>query len=159
MDVFAFFWLTLAITALAPALQWVLDHRRARELRGLAALWHMHFAADDRFRLAQRVGFRLPALGAAGVRAWNLIYGADAERRAYLFTVEYGIGAIGSQRRHRRVAMLDEPASETTSHDTDSHFTIAPEHLPVIEQYRHLHQRRSSLAQMPLPGGDPFVSG
>jgi hypothetical protein len=144
MDVLVFFWFTLAMTVLAAATQWLINHRRASELRALAALWHMHYAADDRFRLAHRVSSRLPATGAAGVRAWNLIYGADAGRRAYLFIVEYGIGAIGSQRRYRRVAMLDEPASEATADQSDTHLMIAPEDLPVIEQYRYLHQRRGS---------------
>jgi hypothetical protein len=145
MEPMVFLWLTLAITAAAAGAQWVLYVRRRRALRMLASLWHMHFSADDRFRLAQRVASRLPQIGAADLVAWNLIYGSDAGRRGYLFTLEYEIGTIGSQRRKRCVAMLDEPVtSEAGAEAADTHFAIAPEELPLIEQYRHLHQTRGS---------------
>jgi len=145
MEPIVFLWLTLGITAAAAAGQWALYYRRQRALRMLASLWHMHFSADDRFRLAQRVAPRLRDIGAADVRAWNLLYSADAGRRGYLFTLEYEIGTIGSQRRRRCVAMLDEPAaSEAGRSEADSHFAVAPENLPLMEQYHHLHQMRGS---------------
>jgi hypothetical protein len=145
MEPIVFLWLTIGITVAAAAGQWAIYFRRQRALRMLASLWHMHFSADDRFRLAQRVASRLPEIGAADLIAWNLIYGSDAGRRGYLFTLEYEIGTIGSQRRKRCVALLDEPVtSEGGGEAADTHFAIAPDKLPLIEQYRHLHQTRGS---------------
>jgi hypothetical protein len=147
MEPIVFLWLTVLVTALAAGAQWVLVVRRRRALRRLASLWHLHFSADDRFRLARRIVGRLPEIGAADLRARNLLYKSDSGRRWYLFTIEYEIGAIGSQRRKRRVAMFDEPvAQEGETKEADSHFAVAPENLPLIEQYQLLHQRRGSFA-------------
>jgi hypothetical protein len=94
----------------------------------------MQFFPDDRFRIALRVAARLPAIGGADVRARNLMYRTDEGRRQYLFTVDYGIGALGGQRRRRCVAALDEPEKGQGT------LKIAPADRAVIEQYRRLHE-------------------
>jgi hypothetical protein len=134
MDPLYFLWLILALSAAAVATQMLMELRRARELRRLAAQWQMQFFPDDRFRLALRIAPRLPAIGAADVRARNLMYRGEDGRRHYLFTVEYGTGALGGQRRRRCVAALDEAAAG------EGTLRIAPADLAVIEQYRRLHK-------------------
>jgi hypothetical protein len=136
-----FLWLMLGMTAGAAAWQWFTDVRRRRIMRSLAIQWRMHYAADDRFRLAERVRNRLPVVGAADVRAWDLMYMTESGRRGYLFTVEFGIGTIGSQRRRKCVAALDEPAGGHDDHSIS--LRLGPGDLPIIEQYRRLHEERA----------------
>jgi hypothetical protein len=137
MEPIYFLWLMLAITVLAAATNAIIDVRRAVALRRLAVQWNMQFVLDDRFRLADRVGGRLPVIGAADVRARNLMYRTDATRRQYLFTVEFGVWSLSGQRRRRCVAALDEPA--TSQESSEGVLKVAPADLRVIEQYRRLH--------------------
>jgi len=143
MNPLMFLWLTLGVTAAAAAGQVMVRSRRERALRHLAAQWGMQFVPDDRFRVAQRVSGRLPVIGAADVRVWNLMYRTDGGRRGYLFTVEYGQGAIGPQRRRRCVALMRETAAAESAVDhSEFELEIAPAELPLEEQYRRLHQRQ-----------------
>jgi hypothetical protein len=142
MNPLVFLCLLLGITCYAVAWQRVRDVRWRRQLRELAVQWRMNYVPDDRFRLAERVRDRLSVAGAADVRAWNLMYQTEGGRRGYLFTLEYGLGTVGSQRRRKCVAALEEPiAGAQPEGHFESTLAIAPSELRLIEQYRHLHEQ------------------
>jgi hypothetical protein len=142
MEPLLLLWLLVGVTLFAVAWQRIVDVRWRRRLRELAAQWRMNYVPDDRFRLADRVRNRLPVVGAADVRAWDLMYHTEGGRREYLFTVEYGIGAVGSQRRRKCVAALNEPVSdEQGGGHADSMLAVGPPEMQLMEQYRHLYEQ------------------
>jgi len=110
-------------------------------LRALAARWKMTYAQQDRLRIGTRIRGSLPVPGAARVQVRDIIYGAAADRHRAVFTVEFTVGVIHSQKRLRRVASLIEPRDPKQS---ACDVCFAPEDLPLIEQYRFLHPRIDS---------------
>ena len=60
--------LSLLITILAVFIQRFIRWRDRRALQALARQWGMHYAPDDRFRIADAVAQRFPVPGAADVR-------------------------------------------------------------------------------------------
>ena len=142
-----FLGLVLALTAFAAAWQLILRQRHVTRLRRLAEQWNMHYSATDRFRLAPRVAQRLPVPGAAAVRVVDLLYGVEKDNYRYLFATEYTVGVLKTKLGLRRVATFAEPrdpSKQTTAPPGDDQLFFAPESLPLIEQYRHLHDATRS---------------
>jgi hypothetical protein len=142
-----FLGLVLALTAFAAAWQLILRQRHVTRLRRLAEQWNMHYSATDRFRLAPRVAQRLPVPGAAAVRVVDLLYGVEKDNYRYLFATEYTVGVLRTKLGLRRVATFSEsrdPAKHMTATLADEELVFAPESLPLIEQYRHLHEATHS---------------
>jgi hypothetical protein len=129
------FLIALGITALAAALNRLLVRRRRRLLGKLARDAHMHYSARDVFGLAARVAGRLPIMGAAEVRICDLIYGSDQQALRYVFSAEYTVGVVHSKARRRCVIRVLEPKSGDLHWKS---FEVAPENLPLIEQYQLL---------------------
>jgi hypothetical protein len=132
-----FLLLVLSITLAAAGAEWVLTRGRRRRLRALAARWQMHYTPGDRFRLAPRVAARLPAVGAAAVTVKDLIYGIEADQYRYVFSAEYTVGTVRSQRRLRSVCTFAEPRDRQTN-PADFNLLVAPDTMPLTEQYEHL---------------------
>ena len=130
----------VALTGLAGFLEWLSRNRKKRALRRLAGEWGMTFSPKDRFRVAAKVEAALPVPGAADVHVLDFIYGAVDGRYRYVFTAEYTIGAVRGKRRHVRVAGFSEPRDGRA--DATPAITLAPEHLSLLDQYRHLAPAR-----------------
>ena len=128
---------TLALTALAAFLEAASRRRRKRALRRLARQWHMTFSARDLLRLTPKVAAGLPVPGAADVYVKDVIYSSDADSYRYIFTAEYTTGVVQGKRRRARVASFLEPRErQADARETD--VLLAPEDVPIIEQYRRL---------------------
>ena len=127
--------LTVGVSAIARAV----ERRRRGALRRLAAAWNMHYTPFDRFRLAPRVGARLPVPGAAAVRVKDLIYGLEGDQLRYIFVAEYTAHTIAAQSRRESVVTFAEPRERRD--DAPVELMLAPEGLGVIEQYEHLRKR------------------
>ena len=84
----------LAFTAVAATAHFGARQRHVSKLKELAAQQQMHFAADDRFRLAARVAPHIPIPGAAAVRVCDLVYGVAGSNYRYIFRTEYTIGVL-----------------------------------------------------------------
>jgi hypothetical protein len=125
-----FFVVLLAGTIAALLVQLASDRIHHRRLVGLAREWRMHYAPDDRFKLAPRVAERLSLPGAADVRVVDLIYGAEQGTRRYVFSAHYTRGVVRWKRRARCIASLSE------SKEGWSVLNVAPADLSVVEQYR-----------------------
>ena len=143
-----FLLLTVALTAVAAAIQLAVRRRHVRRLRRLAAEWKMHFIAADRFKLAPRVAEWLPVPGAAGVRVFDLIYGIERENYRYVFATEYTVGVLRTKTGWRRVATFSEPR-DASAGGTRSELVFAPPNLPLIEQYQHLRTQTTSAEPRP----------
>ena len=138
-----FFILSLLITILAVFVQRLVRWRDRRALQALARQWGMHYAPDDRFRIADAVAQRFPVPGASDVRVRDLIYGnqqnADGtgEGRRYLFTAEFTIGVIHTKKRRRRVLTFKEPKDRRRKDELPA-MEMAPAELSRVAQYQHL---------------------
>lgn len=132
-----FFVAMLTITVFAAIAQWAVRRRQMSRLRRLAADSRMHFSAADRFRLAPRIASLLPVPGAAGVRVLDLIYGVEQDRCRYIFTTNYTIGVLRTKTSVQRVVSYSEPRTSDGGAAT-SPLVMAPESLPIVEQYQHL---------------------
>jgi hypothetical protein len=135
------------VTFVAAAGQWLYNAQRRARLGKLAGQWAMQYLPQDRLRLAERVSEHLPPAGAADVLARDLMYRTDGDRRSYLFTVEFSQGVIRRQRRRQCVAGFDEPAARQSGPAADAlsaSFRLAPQNLPLIQQYRWLHEQITS---------------
>jgi hypothetical protein len=126
-----------AITAAAAAAQGIKNALRRRQMCAVARQWGMQFVPDDRFRLAERIGDRLPVVGAADLRVEDLMYQTQGGRRRYLFTVEYGVGVVHGQTRRQNVMGFEELVSGAGEILA---LRIAPDHLPLCEQYQWVHE-------------------
>lgn len=135
MEPVHFLWLLIAYTAVASMVQFLSDSGRAREFRELARQWRMQYVPDDRLRVAERISGCLPMPGAAGVCVMDLMYGTEADRRRYLFTVEYGQGTVHAQKRLRLVMAFEEGVGMG---DQPVKLEISPDTGSVFEQYRVL---------------------
>lgn len=124
-------------TALAGAIQSLSRRRRKRALRRLAAQWRMTYSSRDRLRITSRVADRLPIPGAADVHVADVIYGTQGARYRYIFTTEYTLGAVGGKRRQVRVAAFSESRDRKCAEPPEP-VMLAPEELPLLEQYRRL---------------------
>ena len=131
--------MVLLITAAAGLGRVITRRKHVQRLRLLAAKWKMHFSADDRFRLATKIAPRLPVPGAAGIRVVDLLYGIEDQNYRYVFAAEYTTGVLRTKTSVRRVATFCEPRDAVGSNSNAiSDLMFAPQHLPVLEQYRHL---------------------
>lgn len=128
--------LTVAVTGVAAAAQAIHSSRRRAAMRALAAEHGLHYSPGDRFGLAARVAERFPVPGVAAVAVSQLIYGIRGERYRYVFLTEYTQGVVRTKKRLRRVVALSEPRNQ--SQPICAELTLAPENLPLIEQYRVL---------------------
>ncbi|MEA2711014.1 MAG: hypothetical protein QOF78_3615 [Phycisphaerales bacterium] len=126
----------LCFTGVAGLIQYLRRRRHTGALRKLAAEWHMHFSAADRFRLAPRIAQQIPVPGAAAVRVIDLLYGVERQNYRYIFATEYTTGVLRSKTGVRRVATFCEPREPGKGETRE--LTFAPEGLPVIDQYKHL---------------------
>lgn len=115
----------------------LLRRRAARRLRCAAAEWQMHYADGDRFQITPRVVERFPVPGASDFAVFDLLYRQENDAYRYLFTVEFTVGVVRAKRRVRRVALLSEPR-DARAGEGWSELTLAPDGLPVVEQYRAL---------------------
>ena len=131
--------LMITVTAAAGGVQLVLRRRLVKRLRALAQERKMHFSAADRFRLAARIVSLLPVPGAAAVRVSDLVYGVEQQHYRYVFRTEYTVGVLRSKTGIRRVARFREPRDRSAA----PQLTFAPEHLPLLEQYRQMLDERS----------------
>src|SRR5687767_13045184 len=129
--------LTLGCTAVALAANLVSKRSRQRALAALARSWNMHYSARDVFRLADQLGGRLPAPGAAHVHVSDVIYGIEGEHHRYLFSVEYTLGLVHAKQRVVRAASFREPKGRTEPFGT-SPLELGDVATPLLEQYRTL---------------------
>ena len=125
----------LGFTAVAALGHYGARMRHVGKLKELAAQQQMHFAADDRFRLAGRVAPHIPIPGAAAVRVCDLVYGVAGSNYRYIFRAEYTIGVLRTKTSIRRVASFSEPREGGNG---TPKIIFAPEHLPLMEQYRQM---------------------
>jgi hypothetical protein len=139
MTPLVFLILTLSMTLAVAAPVWWTTRQRRRQLRALAARWKMHYSPGDRFRLAARIAGRLPAVGAAAVKVRDLIYGIEDQDYRYLFSAEFTIGTVRSQRRMRSICTFAEPR-DRQSEPADFPMLVAPDTMSLIEQYEFLRQ-------------------
>ena len=121
--------------------------RRASRLRALGKEWGMHFTPVDRLRLAERLMDRFPVPGAGGLVVTDVLYRTDGHAHHYLATAEFVTGTVGSRRRLRVAVAIVERRSTgrrepdaSASKSIDPAPLLGPPGLPLLEQYRHLHE-------------------
>lgn len=125
------------LTGLAGGIESLSRRRRKRALRKLAGQWGMTYTARDRLRITPKVAARLPVPGAADLYVLDVIYGSAGDTYRYVFTTEYTSGAVRGRHRSVQVATFTEPRGRDRS-DTAITVTLAPDGLPLVEQYRRL---------------------
>jgi hypothetical protein len=146
---------TLLLTLAAYAAHVLLRRRIAGRVRRLAIESGMNYSETDCFQLTPRVAGRFPIPGASDVKLTDLIYRLDGDRLRYCFTVHYTAGVIRTKRRLCRAAAFSEPRDSRAVDSTAwSPLLLAPEHLPILDQYRHLN----SAATPPPPPPPPDES-
>ncbi len=131
------FTLTIAVTAASAAVDGLLQRRRSRMLRGLAAEWRLNYSAADPLHIASKVASHFPIPGAANLRVKDLIYGSERERYRYVFTAEFTAGVVRTKCRLTRVATFSEPRDRDDP-DAMSPIILAPKSGTLLEQYQHL---------------------
>jgi len=130
----------LAITAVAAALQFHRRRQQAKLLGRLAQQWEMHYSRVDRFQLGRRMANPLPQPGAADLRVVDVLFATHHHRHLYLFTIQYSLGALTGVHRHARAAAISEPVRRGAIQEAaPMQLTLAPENLPLIQQYQSLH--------------------
>lgn len=127
----------VSLTGLAGGIESLSRRRRKRALRKLAAAWGMTYTARDRLRITPKVASRLPVPAAADVYVLDVIYGTAGGLYRYVFTTEYTSGAVRGRHRNVRVATLSESRGRENP-DAALSVTLAPDGLPLVEQYRRL---------------------
>ena len=132
--------LLLAILLGVTLVAWLADGlRRARRreaVRRLAAGWRMNFGRADTLQLTARVARHFPAPGAAALRVYDVVYGAQGDVYRYVFTVEYTLGVTGPKGRYTRVAAFTEPRDRRRG--GRSELVLGEEGTPLLEQYAAL---------------------
>jgi hypothetical protein len=83
------------------------------------------------------VAGRFPVPGAADVHVSDLIYGGDKHVYRYVFVAEFTIGVVRTKRRRVRVGAYTEPRERGEAADAGP-VILAPDNLPLLEQYRRL---------------------
>jgi hypothetical protein len=139
MQPILFLALMVAVTALAWAVHRIVRSKRRSALRQLAAQWQMSYVPCDVFNLAGRIASCLPVPGAAELCVVDLIYGLRGQRRHYVFTAEYTLDGAAGNRRECRAMSVSEAQDAT---GPCASLDVAPEHLPIVEQYQSLHEPR-----------------
>ena len=137
--------LALAVTLAAMVAGALLRRGKRAELLALARQWGMHYTPRDTFNLSSRVAPHLPVPGAADVLVCDLIYGTEAAGHRYIFCAEFTVGIIRAKKRRRCVCSVVEPRD----HSDAAMWTglrIAPTELPILEQYRNLHDEAAGPA-------------
>jgi len=129
--------LALLLTAIAVTSDFLSRRRLRCQLQRLATEFKMAYSHSDRFALADRVAEHFPIPGAAALRVIDLLYSSDADCYRYLFCAEYTFGVIRSKRRMLRAVSLREPTGRTDP-AIWANMKLAPENLPLLDQYRHL---------------------
>src|SRR3954471_9811864 len=104
-----FFLSLLGVTAFVWTLHRITRHAHKKQLRSLASQWGMQYAQADLFNLAARVAAEFPIVGVADLVVRDLIYATQGDRHRYIFTTEYTIGVIPSQRREARAVTFCDP--------------------------------------------------
>ena len=134
-----------ALTGAAALAAGVARRRRRRALRQLALEWGMTYSAHDRLRVTPKVVAGLTVPGAADVCVFDLIYGSDGQQAyRYVFTAEYTVGVVRGKHRRTRVGTFREPrcanddAATQAAEPPAPAVLLAPEDLPLIDQYRRL---------------------
>jgi hypothetical protein len=127
----------LLITVLAMILNEVRRRVRRRALRDLGAQWGMIYSPTDHLLLQQRIGGAFPIPGLANIVIEDVLYGVEEGRRRYIFTAQYTRGVI---RRKKRISHAVS-CHETCDGSALSPLVLAPVELPIVEQYRWLHDR------------------
>ena len=125
----------VVITLIAAAIASTHRRRLRAELRSLAGQWRMTYARNDRLRIAERIQQRLPVPGAAALTVQDVIYGTQGSLHRAVFTFEFTIGVVGANKRSRRVGILVESRDPR---DTTRKFEMAPDGIPLLDQYRAL---------------------
>jgi hypothetical protein len=153
--------LSLIVTLAAACAQVLSRWRVRRRLQQLAASREMHYCADDRFHFANAVAAKFPVPGAADLRVRDLIYGnidaepdATAAARRYVFTAEFTIGVVRTKKRRKRVVAFREPKDRMRGDDF-GRLELAPEELPLLDQYRLLAGMDSERAGLNFPSPQP----
>jgi len=131
-----FFISLLCVTAVVWTLHRVMRHAHKKQLRALASQWGMQYAQADLFNLAARVAGQFPIPGVADLLVRDMIYATQGDRHRYVFTAEYTLGVIDRQRREERAVTFCDPRDSGGQCATP--LILAPEELPLIEQYRQL---------------------
>src|SRR4051812_15437068 len=131
--------LAVGATAIAAAGYGLVRRRQQHALSELAKSWRMHYSPRDVFNLAPRVARHLPITGASDVHVRDLIYGTEPGGHRYIFSADYTAGVVRSKTRRRSVVSVLEPRgrSETSIWST---MALAPDNLPLIEQYQSLNK-------------------
>jgi hypothetical protein len=144
----------LAAISLVAAIVAASRRRTIRHaLRALAIEWRMTYAQYDRLRIAQRIQGRLPVPGAAALTVRDVIYGTQANHHRAVFTIEFTVGVIRANKRVRRVGSLIEPRDPRKADDA---FQLAPEELPLLDQYRALDPRTAQKESSAPNGAEPL---
>jgi hypothetical protein len=131
--------LLMGVSAAARLAFVLMQRRQRKQLQAMARDWRMHYSPRDHFDLADRVAGRFPLSGIAEVRVADVIYGTEDEFYRYFFSTEYTVGVTRAKHRVRRVVTFREPRSRRAS-DEWSPLILAPEELPIIEQYQKLKE-------------------
>ena len=134
-----------ALSAMAALIDGVARRRRRRAIRKIAAGWQMTYSPRDQLRVCEKVIGRLPIPGAADLHVTDVIYGGEGELYRYVFTVEYTLGAVRAKRRHARAATFAEPRGRKAAGEPGP-VTLAPEELPLLEQYEKLRPAGATAA-------------
>lgn len=134
-----FLGIAIALTAGGRLLHVLFRNRRRQALQTLARDWRMHYSPHDRFEISDRLAENFPLVGAAEIRAADLIYGTEDEYYRFIFTAEYTAGVVRGKHRYRRVVTFREPKGRSSSAHW-SRLILAPEELEPIEQYKNLHE-------------------
>lgn len=132
----------VALTVLALVGQSLERRRLHHRMRKLAAEWRLQFSPVDRFQLAPHVRAHFPIPGASDVTIADLLYRQEQDVYRYFFTVEYTQGVIRTKQRVRRAAMIAEPRDRAGGTPW-SPLVLAPDDLPLTDQYAHLRQANS----------------
>ena len=127
----------LSLTALAALIETIASAARRRALRALAARWRMTYSAHDRLRVGVKLSGRFPVPGAADLYVTDLIYGSQGNRYRYVFTAHYTMGVISGKKRQVRVATFEESRDRQAAGPVGP-VALAPEDLPLLEQYERL---------------------
>jgi hypothetical protein len=130
----------VAISLIAVAVQSSRRRKMRHALRALASEWRMTYASHDRLRISEKIHNQLPIPGAAALSVCDVVYGAQAGELRCVFTVEFTIGVIRRNSRVRRVGSLIE-SRDPGNAAAAGVFNLAPDEVPLIEQYRSLDPR------------------
>jgi hypothetical protein len=98
----------VAVTVLAWLVQAIVDGKRRRRLRRIAAGSGFHFASNDRFKLAARAAERFPIPDVRRPRVSDVIYGRRGERYCYVFRFDYTTSDARRPRRHSAIVTATE---------------------------------------------------